>query len=198
MDKVAAVKDEDASVETVLRPLMGAPHYKTNRAVVEAKFLQHCSTDASVRAAADKAGARFAALKAKGRTDPRIYGRVCALAAKKTVSGRDAPCTLKSGFERSGLNLSPADQKKLQSLRDQDAKVCGLFKKNLAEDKTELLFDKSELEGCADAWIAERTRDGKVVVTLKYPDLIPVLQQCSVAAQAGASRGPGNARRMAI
>ena len=49
------------------------------------------------------------------------------------------------------------------------AKVCGLFKKNLAEDKTELLFDKTELEGCADAWIAERTRDGKVVVTLKYP-----------------------------
>jgi thimet oligopeptidase len=184
MDRVAAVKDEDASVETVLRPLMGAPHYKTNRAVVEAKFLQHCSTDASVRAAADKAGARFAALKAKGRTDPRIYGRVCALAAKNTVSGRDAHFTqsLKAGFERSGLNLSPADQQKLQSLRDQDAKVCGLFKKNLAEDKTELLFDKSELEGCSDAWIAERTRDGKVVVTLKYPDLIPVLQQCSVAA----------------
>ena len=147
MDKVAAVSDADASVETVLRPLMGAPHYKTNKAVVEAKFLQHCSTDASVRAAADKAGARFAALKAKGRTDPRIYGRVCALAANNTASGRDVHFVqaLKSGFERSGLNLSPADQKKLQSLRDQDAKVCGLFKKNLAEDKTELLFDKSEL-----------------------------------------------------
>ena len=57
MDKVAAVSDADASVETVLRPLMGAPHYKTNKAVIEAKFLQHCSTDASVRAAADKAGA---------------------------------------------------------------------------------------------------------------------------------------------
>ena len=184
MDRVAAVSDADASVETVLRPLMGAPHYKTNKAVVEAKFLQHCSTDSAVREAADKAGARFAALKAKGRTDPRIYGRVCALAAKNTVSGRDAHFVqaLKSGFERSGLNLSPADQKKLQSLRDQDAKVCGLFKKNLAEDKTELLFDKSELEGCSDAWIAERTRGGKVVVTLKYPDLIPVLQQCSVAA----------------
>ena len=45
MDRVAAVSDADASVETVLRPLMGAPHYKTNKAVVEAKFLQHCSTD---------------------------------------------------------------------------------------------------------------------------------------------------------
>ena len=81
MDRVAGVSDADASVETVLRPLMGAPHYKTNKAVVEAKFLQHCSTDSAVREAADKAGARFAALKAKGRTDPRIYGRVCALAA---------------------------------------------------------------------------------------------------------------------
>ena len=36
MDSVAGIKDEDASVETVLRPLMGAPHYKTNKAVVEA------------------------------------------------------------------------------------------------------------------------------------------------------------------
>ena len=183
MDRVAAVKDADVSVETVLRPLMGAPHYKTNPSVVSAKFLQHCSTDAALREAADKAGARFAALKAKGKTEARVYGRVCELAATNTATGRDAHFvqSLKAGFERSGLSLSPADQKKLQKLRNADAKVCGLFKKNLAEDKTELLFDKSELEGCADAWIAERTRGDKVVVTLKYPDLIPVLQNCSVA-----------------
>lgn len=53
----------------------------------------------------------------------------------------------------------------------------------MAEDKTALRFKPEDLKGCPDEWIAERTDDatGEVVVTLKYPDIIPVLQLCEVS-----------------
>ena len=41
----------------------------------------------------------------------------------------------------------------------------------------------SELEGLPDAFIKERTGDdGKVTLTLKYPDIVPVFGQCAVEA----------------
>ena len=59
---------------------------------------------------------------------------------------------------------------------------CAAYKKTLAEDATWRSFAVSELEGCGDAWIAERLKEGRVSVSLKYPDLLPVLQTCAVAA----------------
>ena len=111
------------------------------------------------------------------------------------MSGRDAHFTqsLKAGFERSGLNLSPADQQKLQSLRDQDAKVCGLFKKNLAEDKTELLFDKSELEGAP----TPGSRSGRERESSRDSQISRPIPYCSSAPsrrRGDASRGPASAR----
>ena len=188
MDAVAAVADADVSFETVIRPLMRPPHYKTDARVAEAKFLQHCSTDAALRAAADAAGARFASLKAKGRTRADVYARVvafCGTAERSALPAYESHFVdaIRGQFERSGLGLSAADQKVLQDLRDRDAAVCSEYKKNLAEDATQLFFDERDLAGLPETWLAERRRsDGKIKVTLKYPDLLPVLQSCDVAA----------------
>ena len=39
----------------------------------------------------------------------------------------------------------------------------------------------AELDGLPEAFIKERTGDdGKVTLTLKYPDIIPVFGQCAV------------------
>jgi hypothetical protein len=57
LNAVAAVPDDAVTFESVVEPLMAVPHYKTNKAVCESKFLQHCSTDPELRAAADQAGA---------------------------------------------------------------------------------------------------------------------------------------------
>lgn len=58
----------------------------------------------------------------------------------------------------------------------------GRYSTNLAEDKTELRFKPADLAGCPPEWIVSRTDPaGDVVVTLKYPDIIPVLQLCEVS-----------------
>ena len=56
------------------------------------------------------------------------------------------------------------------------------FQRNLAEEKTELRFSKEELAGIAETTMATFGRDGdKYIITMKYPDVFPVLETCSVA-----------------
>jgi len=183
LDAVAAVPDDAISFDTVIAPLMAPPHFKTNPLVCQAKFMQHCSTDAAVRDAADAAGTKFAALKASGRTRADVYAKVKKFsdsAACQALSEFNAHFVkaIVGSFERSGLGLSAAQQAELKDLRAKDAACCASFKKNLGEDATALKFQPAELGGCDAAWIAERTdAAGEVTITLKYPDLIPVLSE---------------------
>jgi len=187
-DAVAAVSDGNLTFETVIRPLMEAPHYKTNVLVCQAKHLQHCSTDATLREAATKAATVFAALKKESKTRKDVYEKV--LAFSKTDAAKALPTyeayfvgSILQGFERSGLALSPEHALELRRLLDEDAEVCSNYKRILAEDKTRLYFSPEELEGCGEEFIAERMdkESGKVVLSLKYPDILPVLQVCVVA-----------------
>lgn len=74
--QVASVPDAELSFERVIAPLMSIAHYKTDKRVCEAKFLQHCSPDPVLRAAAQAAGGTFAGIKAKSRTRDDVYARV--------------------------------------------------------------------------------------------------------------------------
>lgn len=193
LDAVAAVADGHETFENVIEPLMSVPHYKTNPMVCQAKFLQHCSTQPEVRAAADAAGTAFAALKASGRTRADVYSKVKAFSVSAACAGLSKHnshfvSSLLASFEASGLGLSTEEQARLQELRETDAAVCSAFKKNLAEDTTALFFAAEELDGVDPKWVAERTQPeggsqaGQVKVTLKYPDLLPVLSTCAVSA----------------
>ena len=192
LDAVAAVPDGQETFTNTIEPLLAAPHFKTNPLVGQAKFLQHCSTDPDLRNVADAAGTAFATLKARGRTRTDVYRKVQAFSKTKECAELSEYWShfvgsLLMSFEASGLSLSPEDQGTLQDLRDKDAAVCSAFKKNLAEDATALFFSPEELEGVDAKWIAERTQPtgvanaGLVKVTLKYPDLLPVLSTCAIS-----------------
>ena len=50
------------------------------------------------------------------------------------------------------------------------------------EDNTRISLSPGELEGCDADWVKEKTGEGGAVeLTLKYPDILPVLQNCEVA-----------------
>lgn len=186
---LAAVSVADPpTFSTVIHPLMCAPNYKTNRLVCQAKFLQHASPDAAVREAAEEAGKSFAAFKAASRRNEAVFAKVQAFAATaecKALGVHDAHFVeaLLSDFKRGGLALDAAGRAELQRLLDADAKACSKFGSNLASDATKLHFAPAELEGLPSEFIAERTSaDGNVCLTLKYPDLIPVMGNCEVEA----------------
>lgn len=188
-NQIAAVPDAEVSYENVVAPLVAQPSYKTNPLVAQAKHLQHCSTDTALREAASKAATALAAGKKKVRERADVYGKVKVFSlteAAKALPTYEAHF-LKAvllDFERSGFSLSEDKKAELRRLLDEDGEVCAKYKTNLGEDKTKLEFEPVELDGCEADFIKERTdaTSGKVVLTLKYPDILPVLQNCAVAA----------------
>jgi thimet oligopeptidase len=56
------------------------------------------------------------------------------------------------------------------------------FSQNLNEDTTKLHFSKEELAGLPEDFFEglSKTNDGKYIVSLKYPELFPILEQCTV------------------
>lgn len=182
-------EDKELTFENCILPLMCNPCYKTNSLVCQAKHLQHCSTDEVIREAATKATTAFANMKKESKTRKDVYATV-----KKFSEQADSMSKLGEyekhyvgaileTFERGGLGLNEADAEKLSKLLADDAEVCNKYKTNLGEDKTKLEFEAAQLEGCDEDWIKEKTDkdSGKVVLTLKYPDILPVLQNCAIA-----------------
>lgn len=188
MDAVAAAPADQLSFASVIRPLMEVPYYKTNHLVCQAKHLQHCSMDATIREAASKAASAFAALKKEGKTRKDIYRHVKAFSESEEAKALPAyeahfVASILSVFERSGLALAPDQAAELRKCLDDDTEVCSKYKTNLGEDKTRIAFSVEELEGCDPDFVKERTdlETGKVVITLKVPDVMPVMQYCAVA-----------------
>ena len=175
--------------DTVIAPLMALPIYKTNPLVCQAKHMQHCSTDPVVReAAANKATPAFAAAKKDSKRRKDVYAKVkkySESAEAATLNAYEAHFvrSILDGFERGGLGLDKNSAAELSKLLEADVDACNKYKRNLGEDATKLEFDEKDLEGCDDAWIADKKTagTGKIVLTLKYPDVLPVLQNCCVA-----------------
>ena len=171
LEAVAAA--DPPTFASVIYPLMAPPNYKTNPLLCQSKFLQHCSTNAEVRDAAEEAGKKFAAFKAKSRPRADILAKVQAFAATpeaKALGPYESHYVqaLLKDFERGGLALPEAKRAELQKLLDADAEVCSKYGSNLGSDSTKITFAEEDLKGMAPSWIADRKgEDGRVTATLK-------------------------------
>lgn len=188
LDEIAQVPLDEVTFENTIQKLMVPSNYKTNPQVAACKFLQHCSTDPVIREAANQAGKDFSKSRVEGRMRKDVYERVKAFSINKNQTAslteyqQHFVKAALEDFERAGLALSDEDGQKLKELLEEDANVCAEYGTNLGTDSTRLLFNKEELVGLSDDFIKDRvTEDGKVAITLKYPDIIPIGQTCQVA-----------------
>lgn len=149
-------------------------------------FPMHVSTDASVRAASTEATARLDKLgvELSGRKD--VYARLKRLkerdgAKLERLERRLLDETI-SDYERQGVLLDGEPFAELQRIRTRLSALAVQFSQTMNEDTTKLLFAESELAGLPASFVAALPRvDGKCQVSLKYTELFPVLQNCSIA-----------------
>ncbi|MFL5387742.1 MAG: M3 family metallopeptidase, partial [Myxococcales bacterium] len=81
-------------------------------------------------------------------------------------------------FHRAGVDLSDEQREKLVALRSRLAELQTRFSSNLDEDTTSVEMSREELDGMPEAYVArlKKTPAGKYVVTTKYPDYFPFLE----------------------
>ena len=80
-------------------------------------------------------------------------------------------------FERAGMALSEKDAEAYAQLNTERLSKLTRYNVNLNNYKDELVVGREELDGLGETYInrLERTKDGKYIVTLKYPDYNPFM-----------------------
>lgn len=80
-------------------------------------------------------------------------------------------------FERAGMALSEKDAEAYAKLNTARLNKITQYNVNLNNYKDELVVGREELDGVGETYInrLERTKDGKYIVTLKYPDYNPFM-----------------------
>ncbi|RKO82836.1 hypothetical protein BDK51DRAFT_34884, partial [Blyttiomyces helicus] len=189
LDAVAAVADP--SFNSVVRPL-ALLDAKLERSHSQCSFLQHCHTDANVREASTEADKVLNAFLVEYSMHAGVFEKMTAVEARREQLDEEGARFLSHSlrdFRRTGLGLPKEQRDVLKDITNQINNLSTDFSTNMGEDKTECLFTREELDGLPDDYFEGREKkvdpeDGveKFVVTMKYPDVGPVMRMGKVEA----------------
>jgi thimet oligopeptidase len=85
-------------------------------------------------------------------------------------------------FKRNGLALSDADRAKLVEVRSKLTELQTQYGKSLNEDKSSFTVSKADLAGMPDDFVAaheDAKKKGSYVLTTKYPDYYPIMENAT-------------------
>lgn len=135
--------------------------------------------DSALRATAETAAQRVAALTTEIALDRRIYDAVAAV----DTAGADAATryylrrTLLA-FRLAGVDKDSATREGVRALREELITIGQEFNRNIREGtRTVTVASAAQLAGLPEDYIAAHRpgADGRIVLTTEYPDAIPVL-----------------------
>ncbi|KAI9229256.1 MAG: hypothetical protein DHS80DRAFT_22524 [Piptocephalis tieghemiana] len=190
LNAIAALPDDQCTFTSVLLP-MGQLENRHSGRENRITFLQHVSTDSKVRDASVEAEKKLQdyGIKTSMRVD--LYERV--VAARRNTSAEEFASMdpedqrlfdrIERDYRRNGLALSSEKREELKELKKRMADLQVDFSRRMNEDTTSITVTKEELRGMPEDWVngLEKSdqEEGKLVVTVKYPDLFPVMKLCS-------------------
>ena len=82
------------------------------------------------------------------------------------------------GFKYKGMDLNDEDLEKFKAINKEESQYSIEFDKNIREYKDPLYVTREQLKGLGEDYIQklQKNADGKYVVTLDYPDVVPFMK----------------------
>jgi thimet oligopeptidase len=176
LERVLAFKGK-RTIENTLKPY-DEMLIQLDAAGSQSGLIQEVHPDEAMRQVAEKQSQKVQAFYTDLSLNRAVYDALSSLDLK----GADAETrfyvekTLRD-FRLAGVDKDEATRKRIKALRDELVLIGQEFARNIRDDKrTVVVNDVSELEGLPADYIARHKpgADGKIVLTIDYPDSLPV------------------------
>ena len=144
----------------------------------QASLMENVHPDARLRAAAEKLSQKASAAATELSLNRGLYDALSAL----DLEGADAETryyvekTLRD-FRLAGVDRDEATRRQVAKRREELVEIGQAFSRNIRSDlRTVSVDDPAQLDGLPADYIARhpRDKDGKITLTIDYPDAIPV------------------------
>lgn len=177
-----AVARSEPGWDTTILPLLELER-DMQSIVSSCDFMQHVSDDVATREASAKADEQIAAYMVDSGMRHDVYAKVKQYwASVPKLEGehrRFVEHTIRD-YERNGLHLDVEKQAKVKQVQQEMSRLQIEFSANLAKDESKVLLTKDRLPGMSDDYFEGREcKDDEYIITMAYPDVIPVLKLCS-------------------
>ena len=144
----------------------------------QAGLMENVSPDSATRDAAEKLTQDASAYGTELSLNRDVFDALKAI----DVSGRDAETRYYvqhelRDFKLAGVDKDDATRTQIRAMREELVKIGQDFDRNIREDQRSIQADPSELAGLPEDWLKAHPAgaDGKVKVSVNYPDYFPVL-----------------------
>lgn len=166
------------TVENTLAPYDEAMR-QLNAAGEQSSLMQEVHPDEKFRSRAEEVSQKVAAFAADLSLNRNVFEAISAM----DLTGADAETryyvekTLRD-YRLNGVDKDDATREKIKTLRDELVVIGQEFARNIRDDKTTVIVQNAaELEGLPADFIESHQpdADGKIVLTIEYPDYVPVM-----------------------
>lgn len=153
-------------------------------------FFSHVHTDKTIRDASTEAEKELDKYSIEKNQRYDVY-----LAVKAYVDQQSAKDNLNKeqkyaleqimrDFTLSGMTLEESKREEVKAIKSQISELSIEFSRNIAEDKTRVEFTRAQLSGVSETVLkslgkVEGSSEEKFIVTMKYPELLPVLEKAN-------------------
>jgi thimet oligopeptidase len=176
IDQLLAVKGK-RTVENTLKIYDNAV-LELDATSAQASLISEVSPDSATRSAAEKATQEGSAFATELSLNRKVYDALAAIdTTQADPETRYYVWKTLRDFRLAGVDKDDATRKRIKEMNDKIVETGQAFSRNIREDKrTVLVKDASELAGLPEDYVARHKpdADGHIVLTIDYPDALPV------------------------